>query len=261
MLLKKNQRYTLFLFLSLSLSFISAFAGNLGTFGDRIFQFQEKMALKGNTFAEYKLGTLYEFGVSVKPDPIEASNWYRKAAKKDYIPAINRLTYLEIKQNGYDRVKHDPWFKSLISQVSSKEPNALILLGQMNRHGINVDKNLEKAIEYLELASALGHTEVDSEIDEIKREIEANKPVVKTAISVTTKKPDSKLNTPKAKSIKKVVNQPTTTKKVVRKPAKKIVPEESIEEKRKKYEAAMKKLMEENKLMEQQQKWAESDNN
>jgi len=261
MLIKKIRRFTLFSYLTISLSFISAYAESLGTFGDRIFEFQEKMAHKGNTFAEYKLGTLYEFGVSVKPDPVEASKWYKKAARKNYTPAINRLTYLDIKQNGYDRTRHDPWFKQLLNQVSSKEPNALILLGQMNRYGINVDKNLDKAIEYLELASALGHTEVDSEIDEINREIEASKAITKTTISKPENKPANKINKPEVKPATKPVYKPTAAKKTINTPVKKIVTEESVEQKRIKYEAAMKKLMEENRLMEQQQKWAESNDN
>ena len=74
---------SLFVFLFLFQS-ISVNAAESGSFGSRIFQIQEKIAMKGNTLAEYKLGTLYEFGVSVEPSSEQASIWYKKAAKKNY---------------------------------------------------------------------------------------------------------------------------------------------------------------------------------
>ena len=115
-------------------------AVELGSFGQRIFQFQEKLAQGGNTLAQYKLGTLYEFGVSVKPDLEKARVWYKKAAAKGYKPAINRLTYLDVKKSGFDEKKHTAWFEDVLAESESSEANALILLGQMNRHGIAVEK-------------------------------------------------------------------------------------------------------------------------
>lgn len=223
-------------------------AVKLGTFGNSIFQFQQKMAARGNTSAEYKLGTLYEFGVSVKPSVADANIYYQRAAKKGYKPAINRLTYLEIKKSGYLKAKHDPWFKNLTSQANASEPNALILLGQMHRHGINTEKNLNKSLAMLQKASSLGHTEVESEIDEIFRELEA-KSELREKVTEPVKEV---VKVEKPKKVKKVAKAPNPS------PAKKQKSKKS-ELKRRKYEEAMRKLYQERLIMQQQQEWSENE--
>lgn len=220
-------------------------AVELGTFGNSIFQFQQKMAARGNTTAEYKLGTLYEFGISVKPSVEDANIYYKRAAKKGYKPAINRLTYLEIKKSGYVKSKHDLWFKHLTSQATSSEPNALILLGQMHRHGINTEKNLNKSLAMLQKASSLGHTEVESEIDEIFRELEA-KSDLREKVTEPVKE------AAKVKKAEKVVKAPKPS------PAKSQKRQNS-EIKRRKYEEAMRKLYQERLIMQQQQEWSENE--
>ena len=242
---------TLFVLTCAPLFISSVNAVELGSFGSSIFQFQKKLAAKGNTQAQYKLGTLYEFGVSVNPDIDEARNWYNKAAKKKYTPAINRLIYLEIKQSGYDKAKHDSWFKGLLDQAGKRDANALILLGQMNRHGINVSKNLDQSLTYLDIASSLGNSEIESEIDEVMREIEA-RDALKEKIEAS--RSESKEETNEAKPKPKAKKKPK--KKVAKKP--KPTPKPSNkDDRRRKYEAAMRKLQEEARLMKQQQEWSE----
>ena len=228
MLVKTRRTVILFVAVYSLLHIYSVNAVELGAFGDSVFQFQKRMASKGNTSAEYKLGTLYEFGISVPANIQEASKYYKRAAKKDYTPAINRLIYLEIKQSGYIKSKHDSWFKKLNNQAAASEPNALILLGQMYREGINVNKDLNRALAMLQKASSLGHTQVDSQIDEIYRELEA--------------KADLQEKLEQQKAAESVV-APKPAKKPVAKP----VPKKSKatldkEAKRRKYEEAMRKL-------------------
>lgn len=243
----------------LNLPFIlpAAYADELGSFGDRIFQFQEKLALRGNTLAEYKLGTLYEFGVSVEPNEQKAIHWYQKAADDDYLPAKNRLTFLEVRRSGFDKNRHADWLENLVKLAQSSDPNAMILLGQMYRNGIHLKKNLTKALYFLERASSIGHTEVDSQIDSIKREMEANtrkKNEAEAAAREQEAKEKPKKSRP-AKPARSAEKKATVKKKpTAKKPA-----IETKEEKRLKYEAAMRKLREEAKLLEQQQKWAESE--
>ena len=223
------------------------YAVDLGSFGDRIFQFQEKLAKGGNKLAQYKLGTLYEFGVSVEPNMEQARVWYEKSAEQGYQPAINRLTYLEVKQSGYAEDKHGAWFEQVLKLVDENEPDAMILLGQMNRYGIVVDQNLNLAVGLLARASSLGHTEVDSQIDELKREIRARKQQKKAAESrqeVVEKKPVKK------KKPVKVANNKTTRSKANKRAER--------EAKRRRYEEAMRKLYRETLLLQQQQEWAES---
>lgn len=225
-----------------------SFAVDLGSFGDRIFSFQEKLAKSGNKLAQYKLGTLYEWGVSVDPDMNAATEWYQKSADQNYEPAINRLTFLEVKQHGYNEEKHGQWFDRVMKRVDENEPDALILLGQMNRAGIVVEKNLNLAVVLLQKASSLGHTEVDSQIDELKREIREAKAAQKAA-EPEPKKAEPK-PAPQPKVVKKAEPAPSTT------DADKAAAER--EAKRKRYEEAMRKLYQESQVLEQQQDWAES---
>ncbi len=234
----------------------SANADELGSFGDRIFQFQEKLALRGNTLAEYKLGTLYEFGVSVEPNEEKASYWYQKAADDDYLPAKNRLIYLEVRHSGFDKAKHAVWLENLVKLAQSSDPNAMILLGQMYRNGIHLKKNLKKALYFLERASSIGHTEIDSQIDSIKRELESSSKQTETS---ENKRIEETSNPVSKKSGSKKVTAKSTPKPEPKAKPKKQQVVESKEEKRLKYEAAMKKLREEAKMLEQQQKWAESE--
>ena len=221
-------------------------AEELGTFGDRIFLFQKKLANKGNVLAQYKLGTLYEFGISVQPDTAQATHWYRQAAQKKYVPAINRLTYLDIRENGFNVQQHSRWFEELKSLADSADANALILIGQMHHQGIHVKKDLYKAEKYLSDASSLGHTEVDGEVEKIQGEIKAleNAKAKKQA----AKKPEKKA---KKKQVKK------SAKKSTKKSAKQIALEK--EKKRRRYEEALRKQQQELLLLEQQQVWTESE--
>lgn len=222
------------------------YAADLGSFGERIFQFQEKLANNGNKLAQYKLGTLYEFGVSVPPDPEQARRWYKESASQGYQPAIDRLTYLEVKQNGYDESLHRVWFERVLTQAEAYEPDSLILLGQMNRHGIVVDQDLNLALNLLQQASSLGHTEVDSQIDELKRQIQANQQRIQA----------SKEKAAKAKA--KPVPQPRPAK-VVDKPAQAEIDRQAeAEDRRRRYEKAMRQLYKEELRLQQQQEWAES---
>lgn len=248
MLGKTRKSVILFIAIYSLLHSYSVNAVELGSFGNSVFQFQKRMASKGNTSAEYKLGTLYEFGISVPSNIEEASKYYKRAAKKKYAPAINRLTYLEIKQSGYNKSKHDSWFKSLNDQATSSDPNALILLGQMYQQGINVNKNLNKSLAMLQKAAALGHTEVDSQIDEIYRELEAK--------AELQEKVEQQKQAEKAapKPAKKAVKKP-----LIKTAAKKSKSTLAKEAKRRKYEEAMRKLYQESLIMQQQQEWSESE--
>lgn len=225
-------------------------AEELGAFGARIFMFQERLAKKGNVRAQYKLGTLYEFGVSVKPNIEQARHWYQLASKKNYLPAINRYTYLEVRASGFEPQKHKQWLSDLIHQVDTAEPNALILLGQMHRHGIGVKKDIKKSLALLSQASSLGHTEIDAEIDEISREIEKQDA---RAIENKERKARKELVNEEKKAVElKKRNEEKRKKNQAKKKQK------AADDKLRRYENAMRKAREEELLLEEQQKWSES---
>jgi len=242
------------LIIALSQWGVSASA-NTETFGKRIFAIQKKMALRGSTLSEYKLGTFYEFGVSVKPDEKEAAVWYTKAAKKDNKAAADRLIYLDIKQQGYNLLRHSKWIDGIKAQAKQNNVHSIIILGQLTRFGFGVDKDLQRALDLLQQASSLNHNEVDAKIKAIKNEIaamNAKQEKAEKAVEKESNKTKAKEKTNKKKNVSPV-------NKAKAKPVTKPKPSaaEIKAAKRLKYEAAMRKLKEENDLLNKEQEWTE----
>jgi len=217
------------------------------SFGHRIFVMQEKQANKGNALAQFKLGTFYEFGLSVKPDTEKAKAWYEKAAKQNNDAAASRLIYLDIKQNGYNESLHANWLSNITKKAKNGRANSLILLGQLHHHGLGVKRDLKKAVKLLGSASSLGHAEVDKEIAVINKKIAKmeNKAVIKKE-KVVTKKVEKR----KPKPVK------APPKKTQASAAKKNK-EREASLKRQKYEETMRKLYLETLILQQQQEWTE----
>ncbi|VAW70473.1 hypothetical protein MNBD_GAMMA09-2156 [hydrothermal vent metagenome] len=235
-------------------------------YGNRIFNLLKIQADKGNTLAQYRIGTYYEFGVSVETNVKAAKVWYKKAADKKYKAATNRLIYLEIKEKGYSNHDHTEWFNDISSGTGRNKADSQIILGQMYHHGIYVKQDLPKALELLKLASISGRAEVESEINIIKSKLAPEKPAPVLTPAPVEKKPEpvktvtAKVTVKKAKPYKKK----TYTKKKINKSKVKTTSrnksknkKKTLSEKEKKYKEAMWKLHQENMLLEQTQQWSE----
>lgn len=242
-------------------------SANEGDFGYRVFKLQKKQAIKGSTFAQYKLGTFYEFGISVKPNSSEAKVWYEKAAKKNNKPAANRLIYLEVKKLGYNKSKHLSWVNKIIDESKKANVHSTIILGQLYHNGIAVNKDLDKAIKLLRKASSRGHTEVDNEIAQINKKLQKNNPPeepVETAEVKEKEINDSVKKQPKKESIEaKATVQKVAPKKKNNAKKKKSKSEkdrrQSEEDRRRRYEKAMRKQYREALILQSQQDWSEED--
>lgn len=136
------------LILGITLLPATVFAGSAST---SVFRFQQKMADKGIPQAQYKLGMMYETGVAVERNLIKAKLWYGRAAYQNYKPAQHRLTYLDVKQNGFTPA-HEQWVRDLKQDASFGNGEALMLLGQMYADGIGLQTNLDKSLELLRKA-------------------------------------------------------------------------------------------------------------
>jgi len=235
-------------------------------FGHQIFALQKKQAEKGNTLAQFKLGTYYEFGISVEINSDIAKVWYIKASRKNYKPAINRLTYLDIKEKGYNEYAHAEWFKEISEQAKQGKANPLIILGQMYHSGIIVKKNLPKALSLLRKASLRSHVEVDAEIALIRSKIDADNNVTEKKSAVPVK------NTPPVREeIISVIREPAAVvtrakQKPKSKPRSKkrtTLKTGSLKntraEKERRYKEAMWKIHQENMQLQQTQQWSEDD--
>ena len=230
------------------------------SFGYRIFEIQKKHALKGSTLAQYKLGTFYEFGISVKPDPQEAILWYKKAAKKRNKPAANRLTYLDIKLNGYSS-SHNQWLNKIEDEVRRGNIHSTIILGQLNHYGLGVKKNLPAALKLLNKASVNGHTEIDFEIDNIKSQLAESRPKPEAVSKKIKEEPKAEVKAvaKKAKPKSEPKSEPKSKKVSRKKSSNKKSNAEKELIKRKKYEKAMRKQYREQLILQQQQDWSEGE--
>ena len=117
-----------------------------------VYKFQLKLAARGQAAAQYKLGMLYETGRGIPQNVEFAREWYRRADAQDYKPAINRLVYLDIAQNGL-QAKHQAWLDELAQAARENDGEAQFLLGQMHARGIAAEQNLESAMVLLRNAS------------------------------------------------------------------------------------------------------------
>jgi len=241
---KKTHNFSLMLIFLLTQALNTAYAADaLGDFGARVFQFQEKLAMKGNHLAQYKLGTMYELGVAVESNLDEALGWYQKSADQGYQPAKNRITYLEIQHRGYDKNRHEKWLKDVQNSAQSLESDSILLLGQMYHYGVAVDKDLDQALALLSRASSLGHTEIDNEISAVEVELRAREKAKQGA----------------QQQQKQSVSEAARSREQerLREEQMRLEAEAIKAEKRRRYEETIRKIMEEQRIIEEQQRWAE----
>lgn len=209
-----------------------AVASNQYGFGQRIYQFHKKLAENGNTLSQYKLATMYELGLGTEPDIEQAIRWYTISSKNGHASASDRLTYLQIKNEGYSTDKYGDWLDKLRAQAQNNDAESLFLLGQLYQQGIAVDKNPNQAILLLKKAGTLGMIEADLQVEIIEREQASRK--------------------------KRGINRTETSSAPARDTKSRLAEESSREEKRLRYQAAMNKIKLEQKLLDDQQIWAES---
>lgn len=207
----------------------------------QVFKSQSNLAASGNRLAQYKLGNLYEIGIGTDIDINAAKHWYSKAASGGSTAAKNRLIYLEILSSGYKPAQHDKWLKTIKKGTAINNIDATLLLGQLYRQGIGVNKDLHKALSLFDQTGALGNSMIDHEVAATKIELETQQSNAKA-------KQDSKTAQPKKQSTQPAAalkNKPTRA--------------QLQAEKRRRYEAAMKKMRKEAAELEAQQRWAESE--
>jgi hypothetical protein len=132
------------------------------TQADGLFDFQMKLAKKGNAEAEYKVGEMYETGFGVKEDQAEAMVWISKAANQGHETAGFKLLYWDIKKNG---VTEDNNAKFEVLKAKAKEGNAQAqyYLGKMYSQGVGVKKDTKKALVLLNKAAFVGVLEAERE--------------------------------------------------------------------------------------------------
>ena len=121
---------------------------------------KENKSLVGMAYSEYsqyRIGQLYELGLGVKKDYVQAKEWYEKSALQGYELAqlaLGKLYYFGkgVEQNYKKAVQ----FFTLANQITGKgEP--YYYLADCYHHGLGVKADWKKAKRYCEKAIALGY--------------------------------------------------------------------------------------------------------
>ncbi len=134
-----------------------------GANADMVFDFQMKLAEKGNAEAQFKVGEMYETGRGVEKNLIEAKRWINKAAAQGNQAAGYKLLYYDLQNNGVTADNKD---KLAELQKAAKDGNgyAQYYAGLMHSHGVGLRKNSTAALDWLGKASLVGVTAAEAEI-------------------------------------------------------------------------------------------------
>ena len=136
---------------------------------DALFDFQMKLAQKGNAEAQFKVGEMYESGTGVKQDMAEAANWITKAAGQNHETANFKLLYWDLEKNGVtdgNKAKVD----ELKAKAESGNGQAQYYVGKMYANGIGMKKNPDKAMSWLNKAALVGVLQAEPEIVKIRED-------------------------------------------------------------------------------------------
>ena len=134
-----------------------------GAYADMVFDFQMKLAQKGNAEAQFKVGEMYETGRGVEQNLIEAKRWINKAAAQGNEAAGYKLLYYDLQNNG---VTADNKEKLAELQTAAKNGNgyAQYYVGLMHSRGVGLRKSNSTALDWLGKASLVGVTVAEAEI-------------------------------------------------------------------------------------------------
>jgi hypothetical protein len=130
---------------------------------DGLFDFQMKLAEKGNAEAEFKVGEMYETGFGVTQDMKQAENWINKAAEKGHETANFKLLYWDLEKNGVTSTNKAE-LESLQTKAKEGNPQAQYYVGKMYSRGVGLKRNPDQAINWLNKAAFVGVLEAEREM-------------------------------------------------------------------------------------------------
>jgi flagellar biosynthesis GTPase FlhF len=134
---------------------------------DMVFDFQMKLAKKGNAEAQYKVGEMYEAGRGVDVNKDEAMKWFTQAADGGSQNAKDKLLYVDMEKNGLTK-DNKAEYEGLKTRAKGGNEYAQYYLGMMYSHGVGVKKNYNKADDLLGKASLAGVTAAETELVKVR---------------------------------------------------------------------------------------------
>jgi flagellar biosynthesis GTPase FlhF len=130
---------------------------------DGLFDFQMKLAEKGNAEAQFKVGEMYETGFGVKEDKEQALSWITKAADQGHETAGYKLLYWDIEKNGITDANKGK-VEALEAKANEGDPQAQFYVGKMYSRGVGKQRDADKAIDWLNKAALVGVLEAEREV-------------------------------------------------------------------------------------------------
>jgi TPR repeat protein len=122
-----------------------------------------KAAEKGEVRAQHSLGVLYEFGTGVKADYSTAAEWYRKAAERGFAPAQFSLglCYVHGKGVPQDFDKALSWY---LKAAAQKNSDALLNLAYLYHNGQGVTRNEARSFDFVRQAAEAGSADAQFQL-------------------------------------------------------------------------------------------------
>ncbi len=169
-------KYTLMIVLLLAVSVSGSINAAISySLSGNVLKFQQRLAKKGDPYAQYRLGVMYESGLGVDVDYDEALKWYVKSSRLGNPAATRRINYIDILKEGYKPEEDETWLAELKQDANADDGEATLLLGVMYKSGIAVDKDLNMSHRYLKRAVVKDVSGAEDELAEVKELIEAGK--------------------------------------------------------------------------------------
>lgn len=141
-----------------SLMALAQFFAKYGKFEEAIEVYESLSVVSPE--ADYQMGILYRDGVMddpPRPDYIQAAYYFRNAADNNHIQAAYEYALMCLRPSGRFRKNFRNAEKYFKIAADAGLANAQYMLGYMYRTGL-VEKDLHKAVEYLEKARAQSHS-------------------------------------------------------------------------------------------------------
>ena len=128
-----------------------------------LFEETKVLAEKGEAFAQYNLGVMYENGKGVPENDADAVKWYRLAAEQGRARAQNNLGVMYengegVHENDVEAIK---WFRLAAEKYNA---SAQFNLGNMYDYGEGVPENNAEAVKWYRLAAEQGNANAQSHL-------------------------------------------------------------------------------------------------
>ena len=136
-------------------------------------------------YAQNNLGWMYDKGLGVTQDYVEAVKWYRKAAEQGHADGQNNLGVMYLEGTGVDK-NFDIAMVNFQKADAQGNMYAPWNLGRMYENGWGVQKNLDMAKQWYEKAAGRGHPNAKNKLEELKK----SGCFITTAVCGSLNKPD-----------------------------------------------------------------------